>query len=237
MRVLLCSDIHGNAAALAAVIDERADYVLCAGDLVHFGPRPAECIDLIRRRAALIVRGNHDHGAGFGEDCRAYGPWQAFDELTRGITDAMLSADHCRYLRSLPLKDAITLGGSQFMVVHAAPSDPLYRYLPPDAPDEIWAAELAGIDADVLVLGHTHLPLLRTEMRPIVVNPGSIGLPRDGDVTAAYAIWEDGVVTLYRKPYDRRPLMSAIETLPLSSASIRELGALFDGRWTPPPRR
>ena len=69
MRVLLCSDIHGNAEALGAVLKEPADYVLCAGDLVHFGPQPKTCISLIRKRAAVVVRGNHDHGAGFGENC------------------------------------------------------------------------------------------------------------------------------------------------------------------------
>jgi putative phosphoesterase len=233
MQVLLCSDIHGNAEALATVLAEPADHVLCAGDLVHFGPHPAECIDLIRGRAAAVVRGNHDHGAGFGEDCRAYGPWRALDEASRGLTDATLPEAHCRYLRELPLTEAVTLGGTRFAVVHAAPSDPLYRYLPPEASDEVWAAELAGVDADVLVLGHTHLPLLRTEMRPIVVNPGSVGFPRDGDIRAAYAIWDDGVVTLHRRPYDRKDLAAAIARLPLPADSIRDLTALFDGRWPP----
>src|SRR5206468_9427340 len=100
VRVLLCSDIHGNAAALAAVIDDRADYTLCAGDLIHFGPQPTECIDLIRRCAAVVVRGNHDHGAGFGEDCRAYGPWRALDAATRGVADESLSEAHIRLLQS-----------------------------------------------------------------------------------------------------------------------------------------
>jgi putative phosphoesterase len=233
MRVLLCSDVHGNAEALAAVLEQPADYVLCAGDLVHFGPRPAECVDLVRQRATLVVRGNHDHGAGFGTDCRAYGPWRSLDQAGRTIMDAALSPAHCRYLRSLALTETITLEGTRFAVVHAAPSDPLYHYLPPETRDEIWTAELAGVDADVLVLGHTHVPFVRTSNRPIVVNPGSVGLPRDGDTQARYAIWEDGNITLHRCSYDHGPLLAALDRLPLPAAPLRELKALFTGQWSP----
>ncbi len=233
MRVLLCSDIHGNAEALAAVLEEPADYVICAGDLVHFGPQPEECIRLIRERASVVVRGNHDHGAGFGQDCQAYGPWRALDEASRFIADAAVPAEDCRYLRTLPLTDTITLGGARFTVVHAAPSDPLYRYLAPGTPDEVWATELSVIDADVLVLGHTHLPLLFEHMGPVVVNPGSVGLPRDGHPRAEYARWEDGVVTFQRCAYDHAALRQRIRELPLPPATIQELVALFEGRWPP----
>lgn len=233
MRVLLCSDIHGNAEALAAVLTEPADYVLCAGDLVHFGPHPAACIDLIRKRAAVVVRGNHDHGAGFGEDCRAYGPWHALDERSRVVTDIMITEADCGYLRALPLMDTVTLGKVRFTVIHAAPSDPLYHYLPPGTPDEVWGAELSVVDTDVLLLGHTHLPLLYPDMHPLVVNPGSVGLPRDGGPCADYAVWKDGVVTFHRRAYDRAPVLEAITHLPLPPQTIKDLVALFEGRWQP----
>ena len=233
MRVLLCSDIHGNAAALAAVLEEPADHILCAGDLVHFGPQAEACIDLIRRRAAAVVQGNHDHGAGFAEDCRAYGPWRALDELSRDITDAGLPVEDCRYLRTLPLIAPVTLGGVRFVLVHAAPSDPLYRYLPPETAEDVWRAELAGLEADVLVLGHTHLPFLSRHGGTLIVNPGSVGLPRDGGPQAAYAVWEDGSVTFRRRAYDQTPLRDALHDLPLPPTEVRKLVALFEGRWHP----
>jgi len=202
MRVLLCSDIHGNAEALGAVLKEPADYVLCAGDLVHFGPQPKTCISLIRKRAAVVVRGNHDHGAGFGENCRAYGPWQALDERCRTMIDTTIPEADCEYLRSLPLMAATTLGKVRFTVVHAAPSDPLYHYLLPGTSDEVWGAELSMVDSDVLVLGHTHLPLLYPHMHPLVVNPGSVGLPRDGGPRAEYAMggWSCRVPQVHLRP-------------------------------------
>jgi putative phosphoesterase len=230
MRVLLCSDVHGNFDALAAVLGEQANYVLCAGDLVHFGPHPAECIDLIRGHATVVVQGNHDHGAGFGGDCRAYGPWRTLDEDSRGVTDMGLSVADRQYLRTLPFTKTITLGDARFAIVHAAPTDPLYRYLPPDTPAGVWRTELSLITADVLVLGHTHLPLLHHDVGPLVVNPGSVGLPRDGDHRAEYAIWENGSVTLHRRAYDLGPLLQAITTLSLPPAAIEDLVALFEGR-------
>ena len=233
MRILICSDIHGNAAALQAVLEDQADHVLCAGDLVHFGPEPERCIDLIRRRATAAVQGNHDHGAGYGDDCRVYGPWRDLDEIHRTISDAALSPDDGRYLRTLPLMTSVTLGGARFALVHAAPSDPLYRYLKPDTLEDVWEAELSGLDADVLVLGHTHLPLLHRHGRTAIVNPGSVGLPRDGDVRASYAIWEDGKITLRRQAYDQRSFKEALARLPVPAAEIEKLVRLFEGRWQP----
>lgn len=230
MRVLLCSDIHGNAQALTAVLKEPVDYIVCAGDLVHFGPRPAACLDLVRGRAAAVVRGNHDHGAGSGEDCRAYGPWRRLDESTRSATDTVLSMADRQYLRALPLTKTVILGGVRFTVVHASPTDPLYRYLPPETPASVWKTELSLVATDVLVLGHTHLPLCHHEEGVLIVNPGSVGLPRDGDPRAEYAIWEDGSVTLHRRAYDSGPLVRAIAELPLPAGAITDLVALFEGR-------
>jgi len=226
---LLCSDIHRNAEALAAALAEPADAVLCAGDLVHFGPQPTACIELIREHAGVVVRGNHDHGAARGEDCRTYGPWCAIDDESRAVVDRTISEAHRQYLRSLPLTDTITVGGTRFMVVHAAPSDPLYRYLRPDTPEDVWHTELGLVEADVLVLGHTHLPLLRTTNRPVVVNPGSVGLPRDGDPRARYAVWEDGVIRPSAQAYDQIPLWKALAALDLPSAALQRTTNLFQG--------
>lgn len=229
MRVLLCADIHGNAEALQAVLSDPADFVICAGDVVHFGPHPRECVRLVRERATVVVRGNHDHGAGHGEDCRAYGPWRDLDEASRHLTDAALSPEDSRYLRGLPFTDTVNLGGVRFAVVHAAPSDFLSRYLPPSTSDDVWRDELQGLDADVLVLGHTHLPMLVSWTRPLVVNPGSVGLPRDGRAGAEYAVWEDGVVTFHRRAYDMRPVVRSLSSLPLPRPVLHRLLGLFEG--------
>jgi putative phosphoesterase len=227
MRVLLCSDIHGNAAALNAILADQADYVLCAGDLVHFGPQPDACIELIHQQAAAVTQGNHDYGAGFGYDCRAHGPWRAIDEASRDATDALLSVGDRRFLQTLPRTETRVLDGVRFAVVHAAPTDPLYRYLAPDTPETVWRTELSLVEADVLVLGHTHIPLLRRDGRTLIVNHGSVGLPRDGHHDAQYSVWEDGVVTFHRAAYDQTPLLDAVSRLPLPVSAARSLMALF----------
>ncbi len=145
----------------------------------------------------------------------------------------MITEADCGYLRVLPLMDTVTLGTVRFTVVHAAPSDPLYHYLPPGTPNEAWGAELSLVDTDVHLLGHTHLPLLYPHMHPLVVNPGSVGLPRDGGQRAEYAVWEDRVVTFHRRAYDKTSVVEAIARLPLLPHTIENLVALFEGRWRP----
>jgi diadenosine tetraphosphatase ApaH/serine/threonine PP2A family protein phosphatase len=93
----------------------------------------------------------------------------------------------------------VELSGVRFLFLHATPKDPLYQYLGPD-PDE-WAAALVGIDADVVVVGHTHLQFDITVGRQRVVNPGSVGQPKDGDPRAAYAVIENGSIALRRVAY------------------------------------
>lgn len=233
MRVLLCSDIHGNAAALTAVLNQPADHVLCTGDLVHFGPQPVESIDLIRARADVVVQGNHDHGAAWLSECRAYGPWRDLDEASRAATDGRLADHYRRYLHALPIMTMKVLGRIRFAVVHAAPTDPLYRYLPPDTPDSVWQQELSGLDTDVLLIGHTHLPLVHRVNSTLAVNPGSVGLPRGDMDGAEYALWEDGNVTLHRVPYPQEPLQRAIADLPLPAATRDALVVLFKERRFP----
>jgi protein phosphatase len=132
----------------------------------------------------------------------------------RDWTRGQLQEEALRWLGDLPLSARITHGGCRFVVIHATPRDPLFDYRLRPAIDERLFFELTeGIDADVLVLGHTHLPLLRHRETLQVVNPGSVGQPLDRDPRAAYAIWEDGAITLARADYDRGPALAAVEGL------------------------
>lgn len=90
--------------------------------------------------------------------------------------------------------------GVRLLCVHAVPSDPLYRYLGPDP--HAWEREAAGVEADVVLVGHTHIQFELRAGNTRVVNPGSVGQPRDGDPRAAYAVIEDGAVALRRVAYD-----------------------------------
>lgn len=199
MRILIVADIHANRAALDA-INEPFDACLCLGDLVEYGPHPAECIDWVRTHATAAVRGNHDHGA--VQDVPVVGTvgFRYLTMASRRVTVPALSPTDRRFLADLPTTAMITLGGLRFFLVHASPRDPLEEYVPAD-PDE-WQARVHGLKADFVLVGHTHHQFEFRLRHTTVVNPGSVGLPRDGDPRARYAIIDDGRVELKAVEYD-----------------------------------
>jgi len=119
--------------------------------------------------------------------------------VTRPITKERLADDDIRFLSRLPLTRTVTLGNTRFLFVHATPRDPMDEYAPADP--EFWARRLVDIDADVICVGHTHQQYVLEVGGKLVVNPGSVGQPRDGDPRAAYAVIEDNRVELKRVDY------------------------------------
>ena len=201
MKVLIISDIHSNYEALLAVAHaEKTDAVWCLGDLVDFGPQPAECVQWVRHQVRQnCVRGNHDHALAFNVDCGSSGSFHELSELSRAMNRELLHAEQIEYLRGLPLLKTLMLDGFRFHLSHAAPNGELYKnHLQPDISDASLTAEIGGVDADFILCGHTHLPMFREIESRIFVNPGSVGLPLDGDPHASYALYQDGKIKLRR---------------------------------------
>ncbi len=202
MRILVVSDIHANEPALRAVWQaEEPDAVLCVGDLVDYGPDPAPCVAWTRNHAMAAVRGNHDDALVRRIRCRCARALQGLTDDTQELARQALGPDEIAWLRSLPLQTDIALGGVRFRLVHAAPADPLFTYLGPEE-TAAWTRAVEGVEADIVLVGHTHLPMVLRLGGKLVVNPGSVGQPRDGDPRAAYAVIEDGVPRLGRATYD-----------------------------------
>ena len=198
MRILLLADIHANWPALRA-IDEPFDACLFLGDLVDYGLEPAPCIDWVRRRATHSVRGNHDHGVAQQVRVQGKSGFKYLSGVTRALTQERISADDRRFLASLPVTRRVTLEDTRFLLVHATPRDPLDEYAIADA--DFWARRLADVDANVICVGHTHHPYVLEVEDKLVINPGSVGQPRDGDPRASYAIIENQRVELRRIEY------------------------------------
>jgi predicted phosphodiesterase len=116
-------------------------------------------------------------------------------------------ADH-RYLNDLPTTELLKIDGKKFLMVHATPRDPLDEYTSPNPND--WAPRLAGVDADFVLVGHTHQQFSIPVGRTTVVNPGAVGLPRDGDPNVRYAIIENGRVELKSCPYPVEKTVAAM---------------------------
>ncbi len=225
MRVLIISDIHGNAPALEAVLTQPHDALICLGDLVGYGPAPGPVVRRIRAEATLVLQGNHDRALADAvpPGCRA-----AFEHLahaTAPLGGTQLSPEEIAYLGSLPRSATRTFDGVKCLFVHATPGDPLYRYLLAD-PEE-WERQIGGLEADLVVVGHTHrqfeLPLSSCR----VVNPGSVGQPKDGDPRAAYAILEQGRIILGRVEYPFDLTIGALEAAELPEGVVRSLADLL----------
>lgn len=212
MRILVVSDLHANPAALDA-IRERFDACLCVGDLVEYGPDPGPCIRWAREVGAVTVRGNHDHGAVQEVDTRGGSGFRYLTMATRAATIPLLTPADRRYLADLPTSRMLTLDHKRFLMVHASPRDPLDEYVPPDVTS--WANRLGGIDVDFVLVGHTHVPYTLQVGKTMVVNPGAVGLQRDGDPRASYAIIEDGRVELKRVAYDIDRVVAATVAAPI----------------------
>jgi putative phosphoesterase len=225
MRILLVSDIHSNWPALAAV-REPFDVCLCIGDLVDYGLDPAPCVDWVRSKAQVCVRGNHDHGAAQDVwiDPKATG-YKYLTGVTRPVSRRDLSAGALRYLADLPLTQSLTIDRQHYFLVHATPRDPLDEVLAADA--ALWAKRLEGVDADIVCVGHTHQQWALEIGEKLVINPGSIGLPREGDPRAAFAIVEGRSVTFHRVEYPVEETVSRIEGSALPAAAKTLLTTIY----------
>jgi putative phosphoesterase len=212
MKIVIVSDVHSNFDALSA-LPESYDELWVLGDLVNYGPQPRETVEFIRKNAAVVMRGNHDHAVGYDEDPRCAPRYHAMAEATRKISLAALSADEKQFLRRLPLTSQVEREGVRFALCHAVPSNPLYGYCPADSPQ--WAKELESLDADVLLVGHTHTPFVNNIGRQAVVNPGSLGQPKTGRADACYAVWQDGSFSLKQFPYSVEKTVAKIRNLDL----------------------
>ena len=197
MRYLILSDIHSNLAALEAVLAEagEVDQVWCLGDLVGYGPDPNECVERIRELPHICVAGNHDWGV-LGKldlsDFNAYARQACLWNRHR------LTEENREYLDNL---DEYIIEGD-FTLVHGSPRYPIWEYIM--SPGVAWRS-LASFDTAYCFVGHTHVPVifaardgfcetcplpegqpLQLGQERLIINPGGVGQPRDGDPRAAY---------------------------------------------------
>ncbi len=222
MRILLLADIHANWPALRAAAAEPHDVCFVLGDLVDYGPDPAPCVEWVRENARHAVRGNHDHGAAQDVAVAGKAGFKYLTGVTRALTRERLTAEQLRWLGRLPVSKLVTVENTRFLLVHASPRDPLDEYCPADP--EVWARRLHGVEADVICVGHTHLPYVLEVEGKLIVNPGSVGQPRDGDPRAAYAVIQDYNVELKRVEYPVAETVAAIDATALPAGAKAMLG-------------
>ena len=232
MKILLISDVHGNWPALQAVLaaEPDIDQILCLGDLVNYGPQPAECVSWAMKTLTpdWLIQGNHDRGVALDEDPRSSAPYKALAAATQELSRRVLTPEMKQFLGGLQPLQRFKLDDAVCVACHAIPSDPLYAYLPSTASVPLWESEMRGINyPDFLFIGHTHVPTKTRFRRTLVVNPGSVGQPKDGDPRAAYAVWEDGEVSLRRAEYDVAQTIRAYQGTQLDPQTIEVLAEVL----------
>jgi len=185
MIIGLISDVHSNAVALKVVLKELNELgvkiILHAGDIVGYNPYPDETIALFKKKKIVSIMGNHDRAFMTG-DTSDFNPHAAAAmEWTRNA----VSRDSLHYI--LRLKDTVTIAanGERIVLFHGSPNNFQEYIYPENATPDL----LSNINGNILVLGHTHIPFIMDYgTRGLVVNPGSVGQPRDGNPDASFAI-------------------------------------------------
>lgn len=236
MRVAVLSDIHANLAALDSVIASfgSVDAVWHLGDVVGYGPEPDGVVERLSGIGAVGVRGNHDAAAVGGNEIDWFNPdARAAMEWTRsnisGVTREWLAA----------LPERHTEG--QFGLVHGSPREPLWEYI---VSVPIARANLAALTTPFGLFGHTHLPMVFAEIdgsveqiepadgssftfaaRHALINPGSVGQPRDGIVTSSYMVIDTdaGRCAWHRVPYDIESVQAVMTAARLPRRLIERL--------------
>lgn len=216
MRYLVISDIHANLVAFEAVLADAEgtyDKIWCLGDVVGYGPHPNECVERLKMFDHLCIAGNHDWAGLDKLDLDDFNPTARFAALW---TQETLTPENRTYLENLPLhlyeEDVFTL-------VHGSPRHPIWEYImhPPIA-----HINFHHFETPYCLVGHTHVPVIFVESEDpntlcqainqfpdhyvhqlngprLIINPGSVGQPRDGDPRASYGLLDTETMEFHIK--------------------------------------
>ncbi len=188
-RLLLIADIHANSPALMAVLRDagQVDMILHAGDLVDYNPFPSDVISIVSEAGISSTMGNHDRDSAKNTPV-GYNP---VAQVSCRWTHRHLAIREREFLLSLPKKLEVEFSGIRVFVCHGSPRSLLDEYVYPEAADRLFESFLEETSADLVVLGHTHIPFIKKIGNSrYVLNPGSVGQPRDRNPMASYVVLE-----------------------------------------------
>lgn len=239
MRVLVIGDIHSNLEAFTAVLEDAKvkggfDAIWFLGDLVGYGPDPGPCIELLRKQKVTAIAGNHDRAAVGMLSLSEFNPYAA--QACRW-TISKLTHDEHEYLKALPE----VLQVEDNTLVHGSLRVPLLEYL---LSEEAAMATFSLMKTSICLVGHSHIPFLCHEEQAgctfyrfpegsrlsiksgrWIINPGSVGQPRDGDPRASYLLMDTDIkeVTHYRVKYDIGAVQRKMEAAALPEILAQRL--------------
>ena len=243
MRILIISDIHANLTAFQAVLEHaqnKWDVIWFLGDLVGYGPDPNECVQELQQYNHIALSGNHDQAVLGNLDIKSFNREAKF-AIT--WTQEAISSETESYLQNLPSKQV----EGNFTLAHASPRYPVWEYIL----DPLTASEnFNWFQTEFCLVGHTHVPVIfeerlngfrKVNVRPphygqgrdafylgperLIINPGSVGQPRDSDPRAAYALLDTETLTwtYQRVPYAVREVQERMEKFGMPKRLVNRL--------------
>ena len=240
MRVLIVSDVHSNLEAFQAVLGDAADrggfdQVWTLGDAVGYGPDPDECLELLRRQDHVSVVGNHDLAATGGLSTDDF---NSHARVAAHWTASQLDRDHALFLSSLPQVDR----RGDFTLVHGSLRLPVLEYL---ISIESAMGTFQLLETRYCLVGHTHIPFICREVdahcsfepfpedevvqlgeERLIINPGGVGQPRDGDPRPSYVLYDSdrGTIQRFRVSYEIQATQDKMRRVGLPEALAQRLG-------------
>lgn len=209
MKILVISDVHGNAEALSAVLDQERDMdtTVFLGDSILPGPQPNETMALLQGLSGIAILGNHDVEMLEPERVTALpGYWQALYDWIFDVFDP----SGYEYLRQMRPGGDYEVDGIRMCLRHGTLPGALRRALP-DSPDEVLVRLAQESDCPYVLFGHSHVQFRRTVAGQEFINPGSVGQNRCGNLLACYGVFEDGVFHHRQVEFDPDPWLVAMD--------------------------
>lgn len=224
MKILILSDIHANWYALEAILDKESyDALIFLGDVVDFGPSPRNCIKFLMKCSKSRfwgVRGDHDHAMAYGINSKCPGELNSISTATREWGEDFLSSEEVGFLRRLPINNEFCLDNIHFDLFHGSDVNPLKF-------TENTNCENEKSEISFILLGHSHKPCISTVGNTVLLNPGSVGQPRDLNPRASYAVIDDGTPYIRRVSYDIERTVNDLERSSLPKLLTSKLTSML----------
>lgn len=209
MKLIVLSDIHANWNALEAVLHKESyDGLIFLGDAVDFGPDPGSCVRFLMNsstRRFWGVRGDHDYGMAFGLSSRCAEELREISEISSEWSEDYLSGQELGFLRTLPQVNTFSIDDHEFELFHGCDG----------ASSETGRlcerTDVSNTNKRFILLGHSHKPYIKKCGNTTVINPGSVGQPRDFNPRASYAVIENGEASVRRVTYDIEKTVNSLK--------------------------
>lgn len=227
MNILIISDAHSNLESLKSAVEgEKFDHMIFLGDAVDYGPQPAEVLDYILENADYVVMGNHDRAVGFNEDCHCALEMHDLSEYTRKeISMKFMSKQDLDRIRALPEVLTADIENLKIYMTHASPYNNLNGYMYGSEADMV-SRDKNLTAYSLIMVGHTHYPMYYKNR---IINPGSVGQPRDGNWMPHYATLNTDTmdVVFKRFRYDNAKTLRMLEELVTNGDMMAKLRKFY----------